>query len=179
MPAHTRAARGNVDAYLRDSHLSFEVAFDKPGASRTVDAFEQQRYFAQIVVEMNDEPRTLGGFGIACSFILARGFKGAGIERLSAAVELIQACRADRLRDSETTGAAEPAFEPVKYSAPRRRFGIGLSAVEARSDPVGGRTRVGERRCGDRGGRSGIYTANSDGTHGHPLKYTVGRCGLG
>jgi hypothetical protein len=144
-----------------------------------MDAFEQQRYFAQIVIEMNDEPCTLGGLGMACRFILARGFKRAGIERLSAAVELIQTCRADRLRNSEATGAAEPAFEPAKYRAPRRRLGIGLSAVEARSEPVGARRCVGERRCGDRGGRSTIYTANSDGRHGHPLKYIVGHCGLG
>ena len=115
-----------------------------------MDAFEQQRCFAQIIVEMNDEPCTLGGLGIACRFILARGFKRARVERLAAPVELIQACRADRLGNSETTGTAELAFEPVKYGVPRRRLGIGLSAVEAGSDCVDGRMRIGESRCDDR-----------------------------
>jgi hypothetical protein len=141
-----------------------------------MDAFEQQRYFAQIVVEMNDEPCTLGGLGMARRFILARRFKRAGVERLSAAVELIQTCRADRLRNSETTGAAEPAFNPVKDSVPKRRLGVGLAAVEARSDPVGARRRVGKRRCGDRGRTPiGYRIAKRDGRYRHSSKYT-GAC---
>ena len=176
MPAHVRTASGNVDAYLNDSYLSFEIAFDEPGAGRAMDAFEQQRYFAQIVIEMNDEPCTLGGLGMACRFILARGFKRAEVERLPATVKLIQTCRADRLRNSETTGAAKPALEPAKYSVPGRRLRIGLSAVEARSDRVGGRTRVGDSRCVDRGRAPiGRYIAKRDGRYRHSSKYT-GAC---